>query len=163
MGLEIPNVYFLFYEYFFKSSVGDVRWKRACTEEKDKYAPLGSPQAEAFAMLLLKNNYFAWLLEAKEKLQDLLMTDYDPESKRAGWKSAPEVYLKKLQVNLGGGEDEELLIAEGHVEYNDLRKRTEEVLKTTRRNARNNATYKELKKALDDRCDEALGGAGGGG
>ena len=90
-------------------------------DDNNKSAPPGLAQAEAFAMLLLKNSYFAWLLEAKEKLQDLLMTDYDPDNKRAGMKSAAEVYLKKLQVNLTGVEDNDLLVVEGHVKYNELR------------------------------------------
>ena len=98
MGLEMPNVYFLFYEYFFKPSVGDVRWKRACMEVNDKNDLLGSVQAEAFAMIVLKNNYFAWLLDSKEKLKNLLVTDYDPDSKRAGMRTASEVYLKRLQL-----------------------------------------------------------------
>ena len=68
--MEIPNIYFLFHEYFFKSSVGDVCWKKACVEEVGQSAPLESAQAEAFTMLQLKNNYFAWLLEAKENLQN---------------------------------------------------------------------------------------------
>jgi hypothetical protein len=73
MGIEMPSVYFLFYEYIFKSSVGDVRWKRSCIEKNNKSAPLGSPLAEAFAMIPLKNIYFAWLLEAKEGPQMTVM------------------------------------------------------------------------------------------
>ena len=91
MGLEIPTIYFMFYEYFYKSSVGDSRWRRACEEEKVLSSPLGSIQSEAFAMLQLKNNYFAWLLEAKERMQEHLITDYDPDSKRIGKKGAAEV------------------------------------------------------------------------
>jgi hypothetical protein len=149
MGIEIPCIYFLFYEYFFKSSVGDVRWRKACVEETDQSAPLGSVQAEAFAMLQLKNNYFAWLLEAKEKLQ-LLVTDYDPDSKRAGMKSAPEVYLKKLQLNVtGDGDMEDLLVAEGDTKYNDLKKSANDLLVRARCMAKNNATYKEVKKTVE--------------
>lgn len=149
MGLEMPNVYFLFYEYFFKPSVGDVRWKRACMEANDKNDLLGSVQAEAFAMIVLKNNYFAWLLDAKEKLKNLLVTDYDPDSKRAGMRTASEVYLKRLQININGGDDDDLDIAEGHVKYDDLKKELEEMVKKTRRLAKGNATYREVKKALE--------------
>ena len=149
MGLEIPVVYFLFYEYFVKSSVGDQRWRKACVEATHISAPLGSPQAEAFAMLLLKNNYFAWLLEAKEKLQDLLITDYDPEGRRAGMTSVAEVYLRKLQLNIRGQEGEDVLIPEGHEMYDDLKKGTDDMLKITRQLAKNNDTYKEVETALE--------------
>ena len=149
LGLEIPTIYFMFYEYFYKSSVGDSRWRRACEEEKVLSSPLGSIQSEAFAMLQLKNNYFAWLLEAKERMQEHLITDYDPDSKRIGKKGAAEVYMKKLELNLDGEEGEEILIAEDNMKYNDLKKNTEEKLKKARRAARTNATYKEVKKALE--------------
>jgi hypothetical protein len=149
MGLEIPSIYFLFYEYFFKPSVGDVRWKRACMEANDKTDLLGLAQAEAFAMIVLKNNYFAWLLDAKEKLKTLLVTDYDPETKRAGMRTASEVYLKRLQLNVNGGDDEDLIVAEGHVGYDELKKDFDDMVKKTRRLAKGNATYKEVKKALE--------------
>jgi hypothetical protein len=55
-GVDLPTVYIIFYDYFFKSSVGDIRWKKACEDVKEHSDPLGSPQAEAFAMLQLKNN-----------------------------------------------------------------------------------------------------------
>jgi hypothetical protein len=149
MGIENPSIYFLFYEYFFKSSVGDARWRRACVEDQDQSAPLGSVQAEAFAMLQLKNNYFAWLLEAKENLS-MLITDYDPDSKRAGMKSAAEVYLKKILLNLAEEEDDEdLLVAEGDAKYRSLKKATDELLVMARRSAKTNATYKEVKKIVD--------------
>lgn len=156
MRLDFPSVYFLFYEYFFKSSVGDIRWKRTCTTEQDKSTPLGSPQAEAFAMLLLKNNYFAWLLDAKLEAKGKLMTDYDPPIFRAGKKSAAELYLKKLEINVDGGDSDNILVAEGHMQYSNLRKKTDELLQSTRRMAKNNATYKEVKKAMDDIVHEAI-------
>jgi hypothetical protein len=56
MGIEIPTVYILFYEFFFRSSCGDVRWKRNAIQDKDLMSPLGTPVSEAFAMIQLKNN-----------------------------------------------------------------------------------------------------------
>ena len=95
MGLEIPGVYFVFYDFFFKSSSGNTRWKEACTmdAEASTMNRLGSRIGEAFAMLVLKNNYFAWLLEAKMKLGQLV-TDYNTEAKRQGMKNIVESYLK---------------------------------------------------------------------
>ena len=147
-GIDIPIVYMLFYEFFFRSSVGDVRWKKVCQEEEDVYAPLGPPVAEAFAMLQLKNNYFAWLLDAKDNLRDKLFTDYDDDKKLTGKKNCAEAYLKKLEVNLVGSEEDELVVAESDEAYKDLKKRTDDMLKKARRSAKSNATYKELKKVL---------------
>ncbi len=60
--VDIPGIYFIFYDYFFKSSAGDARWKKACLEGTENMRQrLASEQSEAFAMLVLKNNYFAWL------------------------------------------------------------------------------------------------------
>ena len=49
MGLEIPSVYLIFHEFFFKSSIGDAQWKVACLEAKDPTERLGPVQSEAFA------------------------------------------------------------------------------------------------------------------
>jgi hypothetical protein len=38
-----------------------------------------SPYTEAFTLVILKNNYFAWLLDAKRNSSDQLMTDYDTD------------------------------------------------------------------------------------
>jgi hypothetical protein len=61
--VEIPSVYMVFHEFFFKSSVGDTQWKKACLDATDSTASFAPHQGEAFAMILLKNNYFAWLWE----------------------------------------------------------------------------------------------------
>jgi hypothetical protein len=149
MGVEIPTVYFLFYDYFYKCSVGDQRWKKACREEDDLSAPMGPPQAEAFAMMQLKNNYFAWLLEAKEQLSDVLITDYDPDTRRTGRKSVAEVYMKKMEVDVGGGQEDDVIVPETHSKYEALKKQTDESIKKARRASKNNMMYKEVKKELD--------------
>lgn len=127
--MEIPTVYVLFYDFFYRCSVGDVKWKKACLEENDHTAPLSQPQAEAFAMMQLKNNYFAWLVDAKEKMVGLV-TDYDTENKRSGMKSVAEVYLKKLEVNVEEKEEDDLLLVpETHGKYIYLKKKTDDMLK----------------------------------
>jgi hypothetical protein len=159
MGVEIPILYVIFYDYFYKCSLGDVRWKKACWDETNKSAPLGPPQAEAFAMMQLKNNYFAWLLEAKEKSKGELITDYDPDNKRTGMRSAAEAYLKKLEINVFEQDPEELLvIPENHVKYGALKKKTEENIKKARRLSKTNSTYKEVKRELETMNeDDAVG------
>ena len=131
MGIEIPTLYIVFYDYFYKCSVGDVQWKKACLVEKDKFAPLGPPQAEAFAFMQLKNNYFAWLLDAVEETpKGSLVTDYDSDSKCRGMKSVPEAYLKKLELDVNVKEDNDLVVVpESHIHYQALKRRTDESLK----------------------------------
>jgi hypothetical protein len=124
MGIDIPSVYFMFYDFFFKSSVGDSRWKRSCSEEVDAYAPLGTVHAEAFAMLQLKNNYFAWLLEAKEKFGDQLVTDYDLAHLQEGKMSAAQKYLGQMELNVQGSMDEELVLFSGE-KYEELQMTTD--------------------------------------
>lgn len=79
--LEIPCVYMIFHEYFLKSCVGDARWKAICIEGDDLSAPLSPVQGEAFAMITLNNNYFAWLWDLKVGGSGhLLVTDYDTDA-----------------------------------------------------------------------------------
>ena len=98
-GVKLPSVYVIFYDYFVKSSVGDAAWKEACLEAKDLTDPIVCPQAEAFALILLKNNYFAWLWEAKMALGDTLVTDYDLIQVRRNTSEISDIVLK-CQINL---------------------------------------------------------------
>lgn len=96
--LNNPSNYYIFYDFFLRSSVGDKAWKQAAgaTERHNKRVRLsgasddsnesfpGSHKRmtscldEAFALIMLKNNYFAWLLEYKEKSsRKVLLSDYD--------------------------------------------------------------------------------------
>ena len=75
--LDNPTAYFVFYDNFLRAAEGEEKWKvsaiKSSTNER-----LSSPNNESFAMILLKNNYFAWLLEAKQD-DNGLITDYDSE------------------------------------------------------------------------------------
>jgi hypothetical protein len=42
-----------------------------------------TPLDEAFALVVLKNNYFAWLLQAMREFPNL-MTDYDDKNHNEG-------------------------------------------------------------------------------
>lgn len=63
-----------------------------------------------------------------------------------------------MQFNIDDEDDDPVLIAEGHPQYNKLQKKTEELQKTTRRAAKYNGTYKEVKKVLEELRDEAVMG-----
>lgn len=53
--------------------------QKSAIEAKHETNCLGSPLTEAFAILQLQINYFAWLLEGKQKFKSMLVTDYDRE------------------------------------------------------------------------------------
>ena len=72
----------MFYNWFLKSSVGDSAWKQAIYNPTNPLEPMAPIQGEAFAMILLKNNYFAWLSEAKLRLKELLVTEYDTKKEK---------------------------------------------------------------------------------
>lgn len=100
MGIEIPSVYMIFYDYFLRTSIGDAAWKASCREKKDETDFLAPYQGEAYAMLVLKNNYFAWLWEAKFDLKNQLVTDYDAESDRAKKDDVGTALQRDIQFNL---------------------------------------------------------------
>ena len=74
LRLADPKAYYLFYEYFYKAAIGEKTWKD-CMETNNKR--VGNVTTEAFALLLLSNNYKAWMYEAKQEHGNLLMTEYD--------------------------------------------------------------------------------------
>lgn len=74
MRLKLPKVYYLFYEFFFKAVVGEGLFKRRFVEGKR----FGTNILEAFAHLILVNNYFAWLYDYYYKNPGTtLKTEYD--------------------------------------------------------------------------------------
>lgn len=163
MGIEIPSVFVIFHEFIYRSSVGDSQWKSACLEAKYPAERFSPPQGEAFAMLLLKNNYFAWLWEAKLKQKELLVTDYDNDEDRSGKLNIGDAFLKmEINVELQDEDDletssfENLLVEEGDPLYQGLHKKTEAALKKVRRLAKKNDKYKEIKKQLDQGVGEEL-------
>jgi len=60
-----PKAYHLFYETFFKASVGDKSWKERLEQGK----PFGNSNTEAFALMVLKNNYIAWMAQASAEFE----------------------------------------------------------------------------------------------
>ena len=155
-GVKLPSVYVIFYDYFVKSSVGDAAWKEACLEAKDLTDPIVCPQAEAFALILLKNNYFAWLWEAKTALGDTLVTDYDPIQVRMHTSEISDIVLK-CQINLDVDnelEDPDLMnqvlvkYLVNPRKYDSLRKVNETALNKVRLVASNSDRYKQLKSSL---------------
>jgi hypothetical protein len=94
--LEDPKAYCIFYMYFYTAAVGEVRWKECLSKEGGR---IGSNTMEAFALLVLVNNYKAWLYEEKKTHQTNLLTEYDyPPS--YGKPSIVDKILDGVQFNL---------------------------------------------------------------
>ena len=154
-GVNLPSVYVIFYDYFVKSSVGDSAWKEACLEAVDPTEPIAVPQGESFALLLLKNNYFAWLWEAKTSLGDRLITDYDTANDRMYHGEIGDIVLK-CQIDLDVEEDEvdwdKILVKQdvNPQKYDSLHKAADTKLKKLRQLASTGEKYKKFKMALDE-------------
>jgi len=160
-GIKLPLLYMVFYDYFFRSSVGDATWKKAIMESEDPTEPLAPEQGEAFAMLLLRNNYFAWLWEAKSQYKDLLVTEYDPKKEREQKFEDLGYYFLNCQIDLDADEDEEdmakIVLLPGRSEtigiYDTLLGKSRRELKKIWLAASKNKKYKEFKKALGQASD----------
>jgi hypothetical protein len=94
-----PGNYYIFYDNFLRAAVGEEAWKsqvgvgnekrrsgrRSVTSNSSNTSTssrLSSPIDEAFALIMLKNNYWAWMQHAKGKWENdakPLLTDYDDE------------------------------------------------------------------------------------
>ena len=94
--MEDPKAYFIFYLYFYTAAVGEVSWKECMSKTEGR---IGSNTLEAFALLVLVNNYKAWLYEEKKIHQTNLWTEYDcPPS--YGKPSIVDKILDGVQFNL---------------------------------------------------------------
>ena len=72
--LDLPKVYYVFYDYFYRAVIGEADWKNKIESKKR----LGTNITEAFTHALIKNNYFAWLFEYRCKNKGTkLRTEYD--------------------------------------------------------------------------------------
>jgi hypothetical protein len=91
-----PKAQCIFYMNFYTAVVGETRWKESLSKEDGR---IGSNTMEAFALLVLENNYKAWLYEEKKTHQRNLLTEYDcPPS--YGKPSIVDVILDGVQFNL---------------------------------------------------------------
>jgi hypothetical protein len=94
--LKDPKAYCIFYMYFYTATVGELRWKEYLSKEEGR---IGSNTMEAFALLVLVNNYKAWLYEEKKTHRKNLLTEYDsPPS--YGKPSIVDKILDGVQFNL---------------------------------------------------------------
>ena len=95
--MKDPKAYFIFYMYFYTAAVGEVRWREYLSKKGER---IGSNTMEAFALLVLVNNYKAWLYEEKKRHKTDLWTEYDSPPSR-GRPSVVDKILDGVQFNLG--------------------------------------------------------------
>ena len=115
---EDPKAYCIFYMYFYTAAVGETRWKEYLDKEEGR---IGSNTMEAFALLVLVNNYKAWLYEEKKTHQTHLLTEYDcPPS--YGKPSIVDKILDGVQFNMEKEASPTVIYAKDDRTYKKLEK-----------------------------------------
>jgi len=154
----MPTFYMVFYDYFFRSSVGDAEWRESSMQMGTadvglKIAPI---QSEAFAFLILCNNYFAWLLEVKRTADEEFVTNYDNNIVIGDREDVGQVLLK-MEIDIGDLDDEEdhqgveeLLVPKESPKFAQLRSWTEKKIRGVRARAKtNHRRYVDLLAQLE--------------
>jgi hypothetical protein len=103
LRLKNPTNYILFYDNFLRAVEGEARWKASATSGNDL---MTSSYNEAFAMILLKNNYAAWLAHEMGDKYPNLMTDYD-ETIPDNAKTLAEYVVKGVCSFVQGEDDDD--------------------------------------------------------
>ena len=94
-----PKTYCIFYMYFYTAAVGKVRWKEYLPKDEGWIG--SNTTMEAFAPLVLVNNYKAWRFKEKKTHQKGLLTEYGcPPSYRK-----PSIGWSPVQHEKGGQSD----------------------------------------------------------
>ena len=165
--LELPTVLLIFYDYFLKPCVGETKCREKILSEGATEGRLAFEQVEAFVMLQLKNNYFAWLMEAKlEDTGKVIISDYDTGLASKNMNEVNEkIEGREIDLedrNQDGEEqsddDEEepwpttsdLFVEKDTDRHEELKKMKDALMKVVRSEARKNKDYKDMTKELED-------------
>lgn len=153
-GIEIPVLHLIFYEYFVRAAVGEMRWKANAAMEFGM-ARLCSPLEESFAYILLKNNYRAWLAEARMEYGEDFKSDYDPECEREGFKNVHHVCFlngAQIDINEDGNAEEETTVLMDKVaqRYQDLECQAVDRMQLVRDEIEDNEAYLKMGREVDD-------------
>ena len=121
---EDPKAHCIFYMCFYTAAVGDVRWKECLSTEDER---IGSSTMEAFALLVLENNYKAWLYENKKTHRDNLLTEYDcpPSQKKPAF---VDKILDGIEFNLATDASTTVISDKTNTVYKSLTKKRREWL-----------------------------------
>jgi hypothetical protein len=110
--LDNPKAYYVFYEYFYKGAVDKSAWTESMEVEGKR---LGNNNTEGFALLMLANNYMAWLYEEKKDKPNL-MTEYDT-GPASGHENVVDVLQRDLEYVLHDEDDALVVRSEENREY----------------------------------------------
>jgi hypothetical protein len=170
--LDDPTTYFIFYHYFLRAAIGETEWKVLCgmkvkrkkrkstgtppatvdTIEADQ--PLATPLNEAFAMVMLINNYYVWLLEAKEEFGDALITDYDDNLELDDGESKMSLMewrvLRHFIIDLEDGEKEKGFIVNPEKEETtvEIKEAYIELVKERREMVKGCKKYRQIQESM---------------
>ena len=83
LRIKNPRMYFVLYTNFYSAVTGGTAWKKQVHDDKTRH--LGNISSEALGhILLLNNNYKAWLHVAKvQEGWAHMKTEYDPQDEIA--------------------------------------------------------------------------------
>ena len=110
-------------------------------------------------MVLLTNNYFAWLLEENLHFNDKLKTDYNSPKEIKDMAEISQAFMQ-CEINLDAVEIEDdqewkyILVTEEEDAHEFYERATIEAHTKVRQAARKNPKYKAFKKALDEKEKE---------
>jgi hypothetical protein len=108
---------------------------------------------EAFAIVSLRNNYYAWLLAAKERLKGNLVTDYNKASQlREKVNINLSLVKREFDLKIARDDDEgvhKVVYKEGEDIYDDLKNETADNLAAVRQEVRQSQKYRDVIDALE--------------
>ena len=94
--LDNPKTYYLFYVYFYRPAIGEMAWKQQMEKSNDR---IGNAITEAFAHMVLKNNYFAWLYDIRSRDPYAeLKTEYDTKVNTNEHKALVDCLMEDLEI-----------------------------------------------------------------
>ena len=147
-GVDFVALYYIFYTYFVKCVIGDEKWKRM-VREWDGKQPFVSIKAEAFAKIVFKNNYIAWV--EKEKVDSGIVTEYDIANgvESSGRKHIVEVVLPNMIIDITfAKEDKYFVVTPGDEMYSHAKAFLASSIESSLTNAKQNEYFKNREEVM---------------
>ena len=147
--MENPTTYCLFYDLFLRAVEGEEKWKLVTNNRSDTPPNIATPLNESFALIVLKNNYFAWLMDYKQGHPELL-TDYDMDVDDDGSNTVAEYVISGICI--ANGEDDFHIIPnsrKGMGDYEMAQRSFNKKTKEVRAKAKTSAEYAQMIVALN--------------
>ena len=160
--MENPTTYYVFYDLFLRAVEGEEKWKKIIMSPANAAQKIATPLNESFCLIVLKNNYFAWLLDYKQGHPEL-KTDYDSENLKADGSDSVAQYIISgicmeaeddtyhiIPNNRKGMADYEM----AETAYQHMTQRVREKAATSEEYLQMMEALKDLESSEDDQSDE---------